>query len=283
MRETALVVPDAILHLVSVGEQLQPLLVLHGGPGEAHDCLRPWLDGLVSSARRVVYFDQRGTGRSTLAAGSAPASWERHVRDVDAVRAHLGVERIDLLGFSWGALLALLYASEYRQHVARLVLVSPPPTSRLHDESARESERRAAARPEVMAFRARLAPIAEGGSENAARRARFAQSAWRPYFADPSRALDLEQADTRVEAAEAISRSLSDLDLAPRLNALRSLPALVVCGAEDPVPEAAAAETANVMGARRVVLARAGHAPFVEAAEEFVREVSALSRWRCRR
>ena len=276
VRETALVVPDAILHVASVGgEHAPPLLVLHGGPGEAHDSLRPWLDRLASPARCVVYFDQRGGGRSTVAVGSAPASWEQHARDVDAVRVHLGVDRIDLLGFSWGALLALLYAGEHPQRVAQLVLVSPPPTSRRHDEAMRDGERRAAARPEVMALRARLAPIAEGGEAEAARRARFAQR-MAPYFADPSRALDLEPVDTRVEAAEAVSRSLSGLDLAARFPALRSVPALVVCGAADPVPEAAAAETAHVLGARHLVLARAGHAPFVEAADEFVREVMAF-------
>jgi proline iminopeptidase len=277
--ESALAVPGATLHVVTIGEGARPLVVLHGGPGEAHDCLRPWLDRLASPARSVVYFDQRGGKRSPIADGGAPVGWEGHVRDVEAVRAHLEnvgklAISIDLLGFSWGALLALLYASEHRDRVARLVLVSPPPTSRLHDEAMRDNEQRASSRPEVQSLFARLDAIDPADAE-ALRRARFAKRA-APYFSDPTRALDLAPVDTREDVAQAVVRSLFAIDLSPRFDALRGLAALVVHGADDPIPVAAATETADRLSARRLELAHAGHAPFVEAADDFVREVSAF-------
>jgi pimeloyl-ACP methyl ester carboxylesterase len=273
--EAALVVPGATLHVVSVGPpSARPLLVLHGGPGEAHDCLRPWLDGLSSLTRRVVYYDQRGGGRSALAPGAEPVGWEGHARDVDAVRAYLGVERVDLLGFSWGALLGLLTAIAHKDSIARLVLVSPPPTSARHAEAMRDNERRAAARPEVGALFARL-DATEAHDAESARRARFIRRA-APYFADPARVLEVTPVDTREECARAVASSLQTSDPWSSLDTLRTVPSMVMHGAHDPIPSASAAETAERIGARRVVFERAGHAVFVESAEDFVREATAF-------
>src|SRR5262249_42750551 len=105
---TALPVPGAVLRLVTVGPTAgRSLLVLHGGPGASPTALPPSLSRLASAARRVVYYDQRGGGGSALAEGSPPVGWEGHCADVESVRRHLDVEQLDLLGFSWGALLAL--------------------------------------------------------------------------------------------------------------------------------------------------------------------------------
>jgi proline iminopeptidase len=272
----ALTVPGAVLHVVSVGsDDARPLLVLHGGPGEAHDYLRPHLDRLVSPLRRVVYYDQRGGGRSPLA-GTEPPGWQEHAADVDAVRRHLGVDRVDVLGFSWGALLALLFALDNWERVGRMVLVSPPPIGSGYDEEMSGNLRRAAARPEVVALLARLAPIEHDERDaEAARRARFAGRV-APYFADPVRALELAPVEVREHAAAAIAASLRTFDLGPRLTALRSVPTLVVRGAEDPLPSAAAADVAERLGAHLVAIERSGHVPFVEAEDVFLARVTAF-------
>jgi pimeloyl-ACP methyl ester carboxylesterase len=258
------------LHVVRVGPAGgRPLVALHGGPGEAHDCLRPHLDRLASSHRQVVYYDQRGGGRSTLAHGAHPVGWEGHVADIELVRRHLDQDRIDLLGFSWGGLLALLHALEHPDHVARLVLVSPAPTRSDTGEAMKHELRAAAARPEVDALRQRLEPIAcDERDPEAARRARFALKI-APFFADPERALAVTPVETRKDVADAVARSLATFDLRPRLESLRSVPTLVVRGAQDPMPEETTAETAALLGAKLLVLDRCGHAPFVEAADAF--------------
>ncbi len=276
--ETAVPVAGAVLHVVTMGLQSPPssppLLVLHGGPGEAHDCLRPHLDRLAGGSRRVVYYDQRGGGRSALAAGEEPPGWEVHVADVEAVREHLGADRVDVLGFSWGALLALLYALDHRPRVRRLVLVSPPPLRPDAGPVIERNVRAASARPEVMALHAHLAAIA-CGSDEAARRARFALKI-APGFADPARALEVAPVETRRDVAAAIDRSLATLDVRPRLVALRGVPALVVHGTDDVVPVADATDTAERLGAELLVLDGAGHAPFVEAADPFFAAVTAF-------
>src|SRR5262249_3349397 len=106
-----------------------PVVVLHGGPGAAHDYLRPQLDALAAPGRRPLYYYQRGCGRSPVAAGAAFPGWREHVADLEAVRAWLGRERLDVVGYSWGGLLALLWALEHPERVERLGLIAPAPVS----------------------------------------------------------------------------------------------------------------------------------------------------------
>src|SRR2546423_10403183 len=99
------------------------VVVLHGGPGAHHDYLLPQYD-LLANRRELLYYDQRGGGQSPVSRDT-PVGWREHVADLDALRLHLGTERLTLCGYSWGGLLAVLYLLEHPEHVERLALVSP--------------------------------------------------------------------------------------------------------------------------------------------------------------
>src|SRR5438034_6935161 len=109
-----------------------PVVVLHGGPGAHHDYLLPQYDRLAADGgsrgarggRALLYYDQRGGGRSPVARDT-PVGWREHVADLEALRSILGVERLTVCGYSWGGLLAVLYLLEHPAHVERLALVSP--------------------------------------------------------------------------------------------------------------------------------------------------------------
>jgi len=107
--------------IVGSGDQV-PLLTLHGGPGAGHDYLEPL--SLLQSDRPVVFFDQLGCGRS--AKPDDPSLWriERFVEEVAAVRTALGLDRIHLLGQSWGGWLAIEYMLTQPSGVLSLVLAS---------------------------------------------------------------------------------------------------------------------------------------------------------------
>lgn len=100
-----------------------PLVCLPGGPGRAAEYLGD-LGGLDSS-RRLVLADPRGVGLSADPADPATLRVDWLVNDVDALRAHLGLDRMDLLAHSAGAVLATLYAAAYPDRVSRLILVTP--------------------------------------------------------------------------------------------------------------------------------------------------------------
>jgi proline iminopeptidase len=98
-----------------------PLLTLHGGPGSSHNYLLP-LQALADE-RPVIFYDQLGCGRADAPENESVYSIQRSVDEVDAVRAALGLDRVLLLGHSWGALLALEYLCQGRgRGVDRLIL-----------------------------------------------------------------------------------------------------------------------------------------------------------------
>lgn len=100
-----------------------PLLTLHGGPGFPHNAFAPLAQ--LGDERRVVFFDQLGCGQSDRPTDSSLWTVERAVQEVDAVRRHLGLDRIHLLGHSWGGALAIDYMLSRPAGVEKLILVSP--------------------------------------------------------------------------------------------------------------------------------------------------------------
>src|SRR5215217_3558120 len=105
-----------------VGSGEVPLLLLHGGPGAGHDYLEP-LEAL-SVDRTVVFYDQLGCGRSDKPDDRSLWRMERFVSEVDAVRRALGLERVHLLGQSWGGWLAIEYMLSRPRGILGLVLAS---------------------------------------------------------------------------------------------------------------------------------------------------------------
>jgi L-proline amide hydrolase len=107
-----------------------PLLALHGGPGVPHDYLEP-LEALVKTGRRVIFYDQLGAGNSDHP--HDPSMWTvaLFVEELGAVRKALGLDRVHLLGQSWGGMLGMEYALTQPGGLASLI-VSNSPASMAH-------------------------------------------------------------------------------------------------------------------------------------------------------
>jgi proline iminopeptidase len=264
-----LTVNDVTLFTRRVGKG-PPTVVLHGGPGAHHDYLLPQYD-LLARGRELFYYDQRGGGRSPIPAG-APAGWREHVGDLEGIRGQLGLERLTLLGYSWGGLLALLYYLQHPRRVEHLALVSPAsPTIELRRQFEREFASRMT-RPELQRERDALKASGLRERDPGAYRRRAFELSVAGYFRDFRDAQRLTSFRVTARTQDAVWHSLGGYDLLAELShAPRPAPhALIVHGTYDPIPIAGSRNLAELLEAPLTELP-VGHCPHVEATDEFVR------------
>jgi proline iminopeptidase len=108
------------------GDGPTTVVVLHGGPGFAHSYLLPEWKRVIDSTRRVVFYDQRGCGKSTR---RGPYTWQQHVEDLDRLIRESEPATggpVILAGSSWGSWLALLYTKRHPERITALVLSGVP-------------------------------------------------------------------------------------------------------------------------------------------------------------
>jgi proline iminopeptidase len=245
-----------------------PVVVLHGGPGAHHDYLLPGFDALADG-RELIYYDQRGGGRSPVSR-EVPVGWTEHVADLEELRRQWGIGQLTLAGYSWGGLLALLYATSFPQNVSRLALVSAAPAWR---EGRLEFERRFAERnlaPELQRQRAALRESGLREQDPALYARRLFELSVAPYFFDPSKAQELTPFRVTGRTQQEVWSSLDDYDLRSSLQTLQ-IPALLLQGENDVIPADNGRTLARLLRGELHLLPHCGHVPYVEAFPEFVR------------
>ncbi|HTS87437.1 MAG TPA: alpha/beta fold hydrolase [Gemmatimonadales bacterium] len=250
-----------------------PVVVLHGGPGAHHDYLLPGFDTLARG-RTLIYYDQRGGGRSPVGR-DVPVGWQEHVADLEALRVLWGIDRLTLTGYSWGGLLALLYATSHPDRAERLALVSSAPAWRAaRDEFERQFDARTLA-PALQAERKALRESGLRERDPEAHARRMFELAVAGYFHDQRLATALTPFRITERTRHDVWDSLGAFDLRPGLRLLH-LPAMVIHGDDDPIPWETARELADCLGAEFHLLPRCGHVPYVEAPEAFTRLMDAF-------
>ncbi len=109
-----------LIYYKTIGQGV-PLLIVHGGPGASHDYLLPHLLPLLRT-NRLIFIDERGSGRSEKLEDAKQYTVENMVEDVESVRQALHLGKINLLGHSYGGVLAQAYAFKYQQNLSHLIL-----------------------------------------------------------------------------------------------------------------------------------------------------------------
>ena len=267
--------PGIRLFVRSVGDG-PPIVVLHGGPGLDSNYLVPNFAPLARS-HRLIFYDQRGGGRSTLATQVTAAD---HVADLDALRTHLGLARLTILGHSWGAGLAALYAIAHPDRVERLILADAIPLRRSGLAGYGDELQSRLAPADRERYQAALA--ARQNAKTSADQVAACRAFWgvfaKAYFSDRANAArdkgDLcavsgEAIANGLKVNESVMGGLGDYDWRPQVARL-DVPVLVIHGEQDPIRLENAREWADtIRGARLVVLPQAGHMSYVEQPDQF--------------
>lgn len=256
------------------GRGADTLIAIHGGPGVDLESI--YGDFLPLAARHVViFYDQRGTGRSTLPSDTLKLSAERQVADLDAVRRHFGLQQATLVAHSYGPLLAASYAIAHPDAVRGMVFFGPVPPWR-GDFWQRFA---VAARPRLDSTdNARMADAMRRLADPSRDTRQACRDYWvvalKPRLADPASASrvrsDLCASDPTgiryglTVTTRVVMGTYGDWDLRPQLGRLR-IPLLVVHGEVEAIPMDMVEEWVSlVAGARLLRVPGAAHFAYAE-------------------
>ncbi|HKQ97974.1 MAG TPA: alpha/beta fold hydrolase [Candidatus Polarisedimenticolia bacterium] len=252
-----------------------PLVIANGGPGFDHaylHCSDAW--DRLAKGRKVVYYDQRGNGRSGPIADDVPCGVAEQIDDLEALRAHLGVQKIDLLGHSWGGYLVMAYAARHPDRIAHLIIADSA-APRIQDTAFlfRQIYPETTARQDALAFDVEL-----GDPEAVA-------ADLRDYFtmiwvSPEVRAREMARMPGFVYTQKINKRVWQDatrFDLNPELPGFR-MPTLVITGRYDfnVAPSVAWGIHLAVPGSQFAVFEKSGHLPFCEEPDAFVSRVESF-------
>ena len=264
------------------------LVVVHGGPGGSLESVRPDFERLARG-RTVIYYDQRGSGRSDLIDDEDRLAIGYHVADLEAVRRHFKLETMALLGNSWGSFLISAYAAAHPERIERLVLDVPaPPVFQQLEQMGDEIDRRVRARMSD-AERRRVSQLYRDwhslDDPLPACRA-FYRAILLAYAYDPGRVPPIrgelcngpaETVRRQQLVNKAIWRSLGEFDYRAAV-AKVTAPVLVIHGVADVIPVRGSEDWArSYPNSRLLLIEGAGHLAHVEqpnvfftAVEEFL-------------
>jgi proline iminopeptidase len=279
-----------LIYYTSLGSG-KPLVIVHGGPGASHDYFLPYLLPLARS-HRIIFIDERGSGKSEKLEDPSGYTVEAMVEDLEEVRTSLGLGRIDLLGHSYGGVLAQAYALKYQEHLGHLVLCST-----FHSTKEMNDVFRGILGKMPPELRGRIEKMESAGLyghgkdfEKNRYTDEYMTAAWGegyfPYLyqnhPDPNyspasagnMSWDLYRAMWGSNGEYVIDGNLTSVEYAGTLGTLH-VPTLITAGDNDECSPSLAREMNGLIaGSKLVILPRSGHMTFVDQPGMFIKAVN---------
>lgn len=250
-----------------------PLLVVHGGPGLAHDYLfEPFK--VLANNYKLIFYDQRGCGKSCSFAKDEKVNMETLVEDLEGVRKEFNLEKVYLAGQSWGATITLNYTLKYPHHVKKLLLLEPAPGSSEFMPEIQKTilSRLSGQEKEKLAKLSQMPEV----KTNPKIFKQFMEIRTNPYFFDSSYTqkrdfnyFDSERVQKFFASSAMFSSYMMNYNLYPKLKEI-NCPALIVHGDYDIIPtEAVERMDKEIKDCELNVVSDCGHFVHIEKPEVY--------------
>ena len=267
-----------------VGHGKQTIIFLHGGPGLGIEDGALDLEAVAAKGFRFIELNERGAGHSELVSDKSKLGIDYYVRDLEALRRHFKLKKMNLVGLSWGSAIVALYASQHPGNINRILFLSPmPPSKELADqrEEHLQSLLSKEERAEEEAICGKVASASDAEAIQLCHRC-FALIA-RPYVVDPAH-LRRERGDycgftpqvvrNGFMVSDVSFASLGDFNFAPMLKKIHA-PCLIIEGAKTNVPLEATELWAKLLpNSRLLLIPDAGHMNWLDQPQAVVSAIS---------
>ena len=265
--------PDVDLAYEAYGARgpATPVIVANGGPGLSHIyMLQNDVWTRLSHNRQIVFYDQRGTGKSKSVKPDASWGMDAQVADMEAVRAKFGFQKFDLVGDSYGGLLAMAYAAAHPEHINKLIL---------SDSAAPAWKDIVRVLPDVFPDVLEQIAREKNPPTNAADQ-RIRDHFLMLFYSEANRDAYLagvKDLESVPQVSAAVQKATRTLDLTPELPKFK-FPTMVITGRFDMnvTPLTAWNIYKAIPGAKFVVFEKSGHLPSYEEPDKCVQVVNAF-------
>ena len=262
----------ADLYIKAIGKG-SPIIIIHGGPGLNYTYFLPQLTDL-SKKHRLIFFDQRASGKSSADFDSSQISLNMMVDDIDAIRRNFGNKKISVLGHSWGGLLAMKYAIKYPQYLKTLILVSTVSPKAKEFETETNAVIKSRLTPGDSILRSEILKSesfkqGKGSAYQAILKLSFKPSFYEKRFLDSLNLKIDDNYSTKRKTLLMLSKDLNNYDFYESISTIKK-PVLIIHGDFDAIPLALPQKIqTSIPTSRLVVIQNAGHFPFIEKQKEF--------------
>jgi len=255
----------------------EPILIVHGGPGFDHSYFLPQMANLAKDYQ-LIFYDQRASGNSSPGIDSAAFSVDGFVDDIEMLRQSFGIEKLNLMGHSWGGLLAMLYSMTYPENINTLLLInSISAKSSINKQVELELATRETRNDSIE--KQQLISSADFQSNSPDAYEKLFKLGFRTQFAErnfiDSLNLNLpENFFDNFNWLQLLLVQFSEWDVSEHLYLIDS-PTLLVYGDYDPLSGKAAAHLDSLLPKSKLMIIKdAGHFPFIEKPDDFRRIIN---------
>lgn len=259
-------VNNAELYYKIVGEG-KPVVLLHGGPGFDHLHMLPMSE--LARDFKLIFYDQRATGRSKGKVGPDSITVDNFVEDLEGLRKTLKLEKMHVLGHSWGATLGLFYSIKYAENLESLILMASCPSSEYFVEYFKNFKKKILPQDSLTLRKIEQSEAFKNKELEAIQE--YYRTAVKPLFYDLATAnrFDLSFSENTAKNQQAVAAflmsSLGDFDIYDKMSVIYC-PTLIIHGDSDPFPlEAPLKMHKHIPQSKFVVLEKTGHFMFIES------------------
>jgi len=267
------IVNGVSLYYEAIGEGI-PIVIVHGGPGLDHSYLLPQMAELAKGYK-LIFYDQRAMGKSSAEFDSSQMTMNSFVEDLEGIRKAFGLEKMNLMGHSWGGLVSMFYAIRYPSHLQSLILVNTTPASSALRNLSFGLMSRMTTREDSVA-QLQIAETEGFKKRDPAAMAKFFRVLFHGSFHNKQYADSLTlDFDPSYAAKSAMVRQLNrdstlrSYDIHAKLDTIQC-PALIIGGADDAVvPGTNEKIRDHIHGSQYILIPECGHFPYIEAQDDF--------------